>query len=130
MARVVAVYDKNRRKDHRRPVRIEARLNGVPVTVVNISSGGVGLSGSEPDCDEEAGLDVIIDEPSSTLEDVKLQMGDTATLDLLLKEAPVISLQIEVVRFDVEESKIGGRFINVDSHTFDLIEKVVVGRLR
>ena len=138
MAKVVAVYNKNRRRDQRRAVSlvaklsgVDARLNGIRVTINDISPGGVGISGEEPDPDDYADMDVIVDEGEMLdIAALGLSVGDVASLEIILKSAEPLSIDIEIRRTNHEHGKLGARFINIENEGFNILEQIVLGRLR
>ncbi len=138
MAKVVAVYNKDRRRDHRRAVNLAARLSGINallngkrVTINDISPGGVGISGEEIDLEEYADMDVILDDGEKLdIEALGLSVGDTVNIEILLKSADPFSIGIEIRRADPDHGKLGARFVNIGNSEFNTLEKIVLGRLR
>ncbi|MEH6633216.1 MAG: PilZ domain-containing protein [Halopseudomonas aestusnigri] len=138
MAKIVAVYNKDRRRDHRRAVSLaaklnglDARINGKDVTIKDISPGGVGIAGEEVDLDDYADMDVVLDEDEKLdIEGLGLSVGDTVSIEILLEKAEPFSIAIEIRRADQERGKLGARFINIGNRDFNTLEKIVLGRLR
>ena len=138
MSKVVAVYNKDRRRDYRRAVSlaaklsgINARLNGISVTIKDISPGGVGISGEEADLEQFGDMDVIVDN-DEILDIAALGVveGDVATLEILLTNADPFTIEIEIRRADKDHGKLGARFVNIGNRAFNTLEKIVLGRLR
>ncbi|WP_417455257.1 PilZ domain-containing protein [Kiloniella sp.] len=138
MAKVVAVYNKERRRDHRRAVNlaaklkgIEALLKGVRVTINDISPGGVGIKGEETDLEEYGDMDVIVDDGEKLdIEGLGLKVGDIVSLEILLKKADPFLIDIEIRRADTDHGKLGARFVKIGNKDFNTLEKIVLGRLR
>ncbi|WP_419901909.1 PilZ domain-containing protein [Kiloniella sp.] len=138
MAKVVAVFNKDRRRDQRRAVHLaaklnglDARLNGTNVTINDISPGGVGISGEEADLEDFAGMDVILDDGEKLdIAALGLAVGDSARLEIILEKSDPFVIDIEIRRADHGQGKIGARFINIGNKDFNTLEKIVLGRLR
>ncbi|KLN59650.1 hypothetical protein WH96_16525 [Kiloniella spongiae] len=138
MAKVVAVYNKERRRDHRRAVSLAAKLsgldailNGVRVTINDISPGGVGIKGEETDLEEYGDMDVIVEDGEKLdIEALGLKVGDIVSLEILLKKADPFLIDIEIRRADADHGKLGARFVNIGNKDFNTLEKIVLGRLR
>ncbi|MFD2205285.1 hypothetical protein [Kiloniella antarctica] len=138
MAKIVAVYNKDRRRDHRRAVHLAAKLNGFDarlnnkdVTIKDISPGGVGIAGEEDDLDDYADMDVVLDDGEKlNIEALGLSVGDVVSLEIFLKTADSFSIDIEIRRADHADGKLGARFVNIGNKDFNTLEKIVLGRLR
>ncbi|WP_421783416.1 hypothetical protein [Kiloniella litopenaei] len=138
MAKVVAVYNKERRRDHRRAVNLaaklrglEAILKGVRVTINDISPGGVGISGEEEDLEQYGDMDVIVEDGEKLdIDALGLKVGDIVKLEILLKKADPFTIDIEIRRADADHGKLGARFVNIGNRDFNTLEKIVLGRLR
>jgi hypothetical protein len=132
MAKIVAVTHKERRRDLRRPVNFDGLVNDGRITVVDISSSGVGArgldkGGSFSAGDEDYELEIRpLDSGKS--KDSDLEPGDIAELKVFKEKALVLSIQVEIVRVDKDADSLGARFINIEDGQYRVIEKLVTGR--
>ncbi|MCZ4282740.1 PilZ domain-containing protein [Kiloniella laminariae] len=139
MAKVVAVYNKERRRDHRRAVKMaailkgfDARIKGVMVTIRDISPGGVGLTGEEPDLSDFNDMDVILNQAGEKIDlsTLDLKVGDITTLEILLTTDEPFVIDVEIRRADNASGNLGARFVNIGNRAFSTLEKIVLGRIR
>ncbi len=137
MAKVVAVTQKERRRDLRRRVDFDGLVNDGPVSVMDISASGVGARvldtpGPMAVGDEGYEIELIPRGDLGALDDgatsQKFVVGSEATLRLLKDGEEVLSITIEIVRFDEEADSLGARFINIDIDQYSIIERLVTGR--
>ena len=112
MSKIVEVADMERRRDRRRETLLEGRLQGHPVSIVDVSLGGLGaavhfvghVDGWVPD------------------------LGGDSTLELLADSGEVHSFEVEVVRCDPVDGHFGVRFLSLDDHQYGVVERLVMGR--
>ena len=125
MARVVSVFQKERRRDLRRSVQFEGLVNDGPVTIVDISASGVGakvLATPGPMPVGAEGYEIEITPKDHDGGDTKdFEVGGEATLALLKDGEQILSASIEIVRFDAEQDSLGARFINIEDAQYRII---------
>lgn len=113
MAQVAGYSSKNRRRDQRRPVPLEATLDGHPVLLFDLSLSGVGAG--------------TVDAA------VKKRMGDItgskARLSFTDTRGREVDILIEISYF-LEDGRFGGRFYNLSGEEFDVVQDLMFRRHR
>ncbi len=110
--RVIRKHNINNRRDHRRPIEIPAIMNSNVVQVHDISLGGLGASFLELSCDFG----------------YMPRAGDCATLRLSFGEGVEESFKIEIAHCDVENSRFGARFVELNDRQYRIVERLTMGR--
>lgn len=112
--RLVGYARIEKRRDRRRPTRLTARIGDQPAEIVDISLGGLGIS------------NVVARPPAPRA----YKLGQVCTITLDVPSYGTISLQAEVARIDTARHQIGLRFIDLDSDSYRVIERLSIGRMR
>ena len=107
----VGTTRKERRRDRRRGLQLEARLGGTDILVTDLSAAGFG-----------AALDATDRTPYS------FRAGQRLRLELRPKGHDPIELSVEIVRPVGENGVVGGIFVGITDATYDLIEGLLTGR--
>ena len=110
--RMVGRTIKEHRRDKRRSFEIPASLNGVPVLVTDLSLGGVA-----------AGADAIEIDGETTLD---LRPGQCAVLRLPRNGNHSKSFEVEIVRSERREGRVGLRFTALNDDQYRLVEQLVL----
>ena len=109
----VTVMRKERRRDRRRLMQIEAWLGGRPVQLTDISTGGFG-----------AALD------ATNPQQFDLRAGQRLSLELQTPRGEGLSLVVEIVRPAGENGVVGGVFLDLNDAAYNTIEGLLTGRFR
>lgn len=112
MTQRVTFSTKEQRRDQRRPVAIEASLDGQKVQIVDLSLTGVGGGGVE-----------LVE--TDTLE---LQEGQYAVLEFHGENNQRVSLNVEIRRVFEETGEFGAVFHDISATDFDAIERLMFPR--
>ncbi len=107
----VTVKRKERRRDRRRPMQLDARLGGQEVTLTDLSAGGFG-----------AAID------ATDLRPYGYRAGQRLRLEILPKGQPPIELSVEIVRPLGENGIVGGTFVDLSDAAYNVIEALLTGR--
>ena len=107
----ITVLRKERRRDRRRGLQIEARLGGHEILVSDLSASGFG-----------AAIDATDRSPFD------FRLGQQLRLDLTLPDGSAYSFTVEIVRPLGENGVIGGTFVDLSSEAYDIIEALLTGR--
>jgi PilZ domain len=102
---------KERRRDRRRPLQLEARLGGQDILVTDLSAAGFG-----------AAVDATDPRPYG------FRAGQRLRLELLPKGHDPIELSVEIMRPEGENGIVGGVFVGITDATYALIEGLLTGR--
>ena len=111
MSKIVEVSGAERRRDKRRPSFIKASLNGQPITILDVSLGGLG---GTIELHHETG-----DLPAP---------GDLATIELEPDSDKAILLTVEVIRADRELGLFGAHIVEMGDSQFRALERLTLGR--
>ena len=95
-----------RRRHKRSPSFIKAEMNGQPITILDVSLGGVGGT------IELRGDTDILPEP-----------GEDGTVTLLPDDGASITLTVEVVRVDSQAHLFGARIVEMGEEQFDFMRQ-------
>lgn len=128
MSKVVSIRQQERRKDFRRQVQLEARLNGWPTEIVDISLSGVGIG--ESDKITQQSEDIIVTEPVTDFGEFPMNVGDVVNLEIFLPGEVELKMKMRIVRKDLLERNIGGRFTSLGKDNYSVIESLVTGRVQ
>ena len=112
MSKIVEVAEVERRRDRRRETLLEGLLQGHPISIVDISLGGLG-----------AAVHFV-----GHAEDWVPDLGGDASLELLCDSGTVHAFEVEVVRCDPVDGHFGVRFLSLDDRQYNVIERLVMGR--
>ena len=95
-----------RRRHTRHPSFIKAEMNGQPITILDVSLGGVGGS------IELRGDTDILPEP-----------GEEGTVTLVPDEGDSVMLTVEIVRVDAEAHLFGARIVEMGEEQFEFMKQ-------
>ena len=109
---IASIKRKERRRDRRRGLGLEARLGGQDVILTDLSARGFGAA---PD--------------ATDARPYGFREGQSLKLEILLKGREPIELMVEIVRPLGENGVVGGVFAELDDATFNVIESLLTGRL-
>lgn len=112
MTQRVSFSLKEQRRNQRRPVAIEATLDGHTVQIIDISLTGVGGGGVE-----------LLQKQSTGLEE-----GQYTVLEFYGENNQRVSLNVEIRRVFEETGEFGAVFHDISSADFDAIEKLMFPR--
>lgn len=107
----VTVIRKERRRDRRRQLQIEALLEGQPVQLTDLSAAGFG-----------AAIDATDHQPRD------FRVGQRLHLELQLPDGEWLSLPVEVTRPMGENGVVGGVFGQLTDSAYNAIESLLTGR--
>lgn len=124
MVRIVGLARKNRRRDHRRDVRLAAFLNDFPVEVLNVGLGGMALGVLDTESDAKSGPEFVPDSGAAPV----FVVEQDAVLRLVEDDRPSISLGVEIARVSDQESIVAVRFFTLTDEQYRIIERLVLGR--
>lgn len=105
------VTRKERRRDRRRGLNIEASLGGQEVLLTDLSAAGFG-----------AALDATDRSPYS------FRVGARLRLELKPPRGAPLSLPVEIVRELGENGVVGGVFVDLTDEAYNTIESLLTGR--
>lgn len=109
----VTVTRKERRRDRRRDLQIEALLGGQPVLLTDLSAAGFG-----------AAIDATDRRPRG------FRVGQRLRLELHLPDGKPLSLPVELVRPSGENGVVGGVFVELSDSAYNAIESILTGRFK
>jgi hypothetical protein len=109
----VTVTRKERRRDRRRSMEIEAALDGQPVRLADLSASGFG---------------VAIDATDKTFP--HFRVGMRTYLELKADGVEALKLVVEIVREMGENGVVGGAFVKLSDKDYNVIESLLTGRYR
>lgn len=109
----VTVMRKERRRDRRRELQIEALLGGQPVRLTDLSAAGFG-----------AAIDATDRRPRD------FRAGQRLRLELHLPDGRPLSLPVELVRPAGENGVVGGVFVELSDSAYNAIESILTGRFK
>ena len=112
MSKIVEVSEMERRRDRRRETLLEGRLQGHPISIVDVSLGGLGAAAH------------FVGHGDGWVPD----LGGDLTLELLSHSGEVHGFDVEVVRCDPVDGHFGVRFLSLDDHQYRVVERLVMGR--
>ncbi len=112
MSKIVEVAEMERRRDRRRETLIEGRLQGHPISIVDISLGGLGAAVH------------FVGHVDGWVPDI----GGEANLELLSETGELHAFDVEVVRCDPVDGHFGVRFISLSDEQYRLVERLVMRR--
>lgn len=104
---------KERRRDRRRGLQLEAVLSGHPVTLTDVSTAGFGVA---IDATEKMPYD--------------FRVGQQLRLEIERPGGEPLSLQVEIVREAGANGVLGGVFLDLSDAEYNLIEALVTGRFQ
>ncbi|MGF1592182.1 MAG: PilZ domain-containing protein [Kiloniellaceae bacterium] len=107
----MTVMRKERRRDRRRAMQLEASLGGQQVVLTDLSAAGFG-----------AAVDATDRRPQD------FRVGQRLQLDLRWSGGNSLSLAVEITREIGENGIVGGVFIGISDETYDLVESLLTGR--
>lgn len=107
------VMRKERRRDRRRGLNLEASLDGHEVLLTDLSAAGFG-----------AALDATLRTPLSFREGARLR------LELKPQGGAPLSLPVEITRDAGDNGVVGGVFVALSDADYNAIEGIVTGRLQ
>ena len=110
--RVIKKDSINSRRDRRRPIEVPALMNSNTVQVHDISLGGLGASFLEISC--EFGY--------------MPRAGDEADLRLSFGEGIEETFRIQIAHCDVENSRFGAKFVELNDRQYRIVERLTMGR--
>ncbi|MEO3429055.1 PilZ domain-containing protein [Pelagibius sp. CAU 1746] len=105
------VMRKERRRDRRRGLNLEATLGGHEVVLTDLSAAGFG-----------AALDATDRTPFS------FRLGAQSRLELKAPQGAPLSLSVEIVREMGDNGVVGGVFIGLTDAAYNAIEGILTGR--
>jgi hypothetical protein len=105
------VKRRERRRDRRRALQLEAQLGGLDVVLSDLSAVGFG-----------AAIDATDRRPHD------FRIGQSLRLDLHLKNGETFSFSVEIVRPMAENGVVGGVFVNLTDEGYNVIESLLTGR--
>lgn len=108
----ITVMRKERRRDRRRTLQLEAELGGQQVVLTDLSAVGFG-----------AAVDATDRRPQG------FRVGQRLPLDLRWSGGNSLSLSVEITRDIGENGVVGGVFVGLSDETYDLIESLIIGRV-
>ncbi|MEZ5666719.1 MAG: PilZ domain-containing protein [Alphaproteobacteria bacterium] len=101
-----------RRRDRRRPTRLTARIGDLPVEIIDISLGGLGVG--------------VIARAASPR---AFRIGEEYRVVLDVPSYGVLTLSAEVARVNPARAYVGLRLVDLDGQTYRVIERLSIGRL-
>jgi hypothetical protein len=107
----LTVTRKERRRDRRRTLQLEASLGGLEVVLTDLSAAGFG-----------AAIDATNRRPQD------FRVGQRLRLDLRWSGGNSLSLAVEITREIGENGVVGGTFVGLSDETYDLVESLLTGR--
>ncbi len=111
MSRVIEVSQVERRRDWRRQVLLDAVMDGHPVKVLDVGSGGFGAV-------------LEIEGEGNYLPDV----GSKVDIEIAPEAGQFSRFQVEVTRLDPVTGKFGARFRNLTDSQYKIVERMTLGR--
>ncbi len=107
------IVRKERRRDRRRGLQIEARLDGHDIVLTDLSAAGFG-----------AALDATDPRPAD------FRFGRRVALQLTPRGGQTYSFMVEITRPLGDNGVLGGVFVALSDEAFDVIESLIMGRDR
>jgi hypothetical protein len=107
------VMRKERRRDRRRGLNLEATLGGHEVLLTDLSAAGFG-----------AALDATDRTPFS------FRVGARMRLELTPQQGAPLSLPVEIIRDVGDNGVVGGVFVELTDAAYNAIETILTGRLQ
>jgi hypothetical protein len=107
----ITITRKERRRDRRRLMQLEATLSGERVLLTDLSAGGFG-----------AAFDATDRRPRD------YRIGQRLHLDLRSKQGDKLSLAVEISREMSENGVVGGTFVDLTDEAYNTIESLLTGR--
>ncbi len=111
MSRNITVKPRNRRRDRRRYLDLQAQIDGQDVSLTDISLTGFGAA---------------IDPTQATVPD--LPLGHRGRLEIWLSDGQRLLMDVEIMRELTRDGLFGGRFVDLSDRHFRLIEGLLLGR--
>ncbi len=112
MTQRVSFAAKERRRDQRRSVSVEASIGGIQVGVIDLSFTGVGCGTVE--LGNVAGL--------------KIEVGRDTILEFAGPDGRQVALPVTIQRIDDAAGQIGATFVELSDRNFDVIEMLMFPR--
>ena len=112
MKRRISFGFRERRRDQRRPVTVEGQIDGVRVTLLDLSMTGVG-----------GGVNAL-----GGAADLDLRAGEKRTLQFTGPDGATVSLPVSVRRVDGPARGFGANFAALSEREFDAIEQLMFPR--
>lgn len=109
----MTVTRKERRRDRRRDLNLEAKLDGHAVVLTDLSAAGFG-----------AALDATDRTPFS------FRIGAQLRLELMPPQGAPLSLPVEIIREAGENGVVGGVFVDLSDEAYNSIESILTGRFQ
>lgn len=104
---------KERRRDRRRAMLLEAFLDGQQVTLTDLSAAGFGAAIDATNPDFRA-----------------FRVGKRTRLELRLGDEEPVMLAVEIIRPVGDNGVVGGVFVELSNDDYDFIESLLTGRFR
>jgi hypothetical protein len=109
----ITVMRKERRRDRRRELELEASLDGQPVALVDLSASGFG-----------AALD-------ATDQGIReFRVGQCLRLELQLGAGEALVLSVEITRSSPQTGVVAGTFREISDQAYNTIESLLTGRFK
>jgi hypothetical protein len=109
----MTVIRKERRRDRRRALELEALLDGQAVSLVDLSASGFGAALDATDSGAR-GFRI------GSQHRLELQVGDNEPLDL----------SVEITRWSPAKGIVAGTFLEISDSAYNTIESLLTGRFR
>lgn len=106
------ILRKERRRDRRRLMQLEATLSGERILLTDLSASGFGAA---PD--------------ATDLRPRDYRIGQRLRLDLRSKQGESLSLPVEISRELGENGVLGGVFVGLTDEAYNTIESLLTGRI-
>ena len=105
------VTRKERRRDRRRPLHIDARLDEHEVLLTDLSAAGFGVA-----------LDATNRSPFD------FRVGRRMRLELTPERGETLTFAVEIIREPGENGVLGGAFVALTDEAYNVIESLLTGR--
>lgn len=109
----MTVTRKERRRDRRRALELEAHLDGQVVSLVNLSASGFGAALDATDSGARG-----------------FRIGSQHRLELQLGEEEAMVLSVEITRWAPASGVVAGTFLELSDAAYNTIESLLTGRFR
>ena len=107
----MTVIRKERRRDRRRALELEALLDGQAVSLVDLSASGFGAALDATDCSARG-----------------FRIGGQHRLELQLGEKEAVVLSVEITRWSPSKAVVAGIFLEISDAAYNMIESLLTGR--
>lgn len=105
------VMRKERRRDRRRGLQLDARLAGQEILLTDLSAAGFG-----------AAIDATDPHPA------EFRFGQRLFLELTPRGGETFTFPVEITRPMADNGVLGGVFVGLSDEGFDVIESLIMGR--